>query len=383
MNFSLKRRIQVAFMCSFIIVLVMGLSSFYFLDKLNDDIQDKMASLNVESSLSDALRTSTLDILKIQRNFTNMKATDSDVKNLQNTLSTLSSQLTRMSTVYKKSEMKETITQTSIIVKKFTDFVEKSDNLNQNENPLVVDTIRDYSDDILNSYSNIVDKKFNIAQEKEAQIRTRVKQTKNHMLWTLLLTALGTLLISLIIPQRVSLPFRKISEAIRELQECNFDVSIYYKQDDEIGALSKDINKMIRNLKRFEELRADRISVELRKFDILANLVKKNVIVSNAEGELVYLNNSLYSLLNIKSDDVLQKNIKETILPESVKNVYEIALKRKTKIENEEVEFITKKIVDDELKEDEFKGFANIIPIRGKESVLDYYIMIISKEMFT
>jgi len=383
MNFSLKRRIQVAFMCSFIIVLVMGLSSFYFLDKLNDDIQNKMASLNVESSLSDALRTSTLDILKIQRNFSNKKATNSDIKRLQNTLENLSSQLKRMGSVYKKSEMKESITQKAIIVKKFTDFITKSDNLNQNTNPLVIETIRDYSDEVLNSYSDIVDKKFNIVQEKEVQIRTRVKQTKNHMLWTLLLTALGTLLISLIIPQRVSLPFRKISEAIRELQEGNFDVSIYYKQNDEIGELSKDINKMIANLKRFEELRTDRILVELRKFDILANLVKKNVIVANAEGELVYLNNSLYSLLNIKSDDVLQKNIKETILPESVKNVYEIALKRKTKIENEEVEFSTKRIVDDELKEGEFKGFANIIPIRGKESLLDYYIMIISKEMFT
>jgi hypothetical protein len=35
-----------------------------------------------------------------------------------------------------------------------------------------------------------------------------------------------------------------------------------------------------------------------------------------------------------------------------------------------------------EETEEVFQGYANVIPIRAKESNLDYYMMIISKEVF-
>ena len=38
----------------------------------------------------------------------------------------------------------------------------------------------------------------------------------------------------------------------------------------------------------------------------------------------------------------------------------------------------------EEEKEPEYlyEGYANVIPIRGKESSLDYYLMVLSKEVF-
>ena len=38
-----------------------------------------------------------------------------------------------------------------------------------------------------------------------------------------------------------------------------------------------------------------------------------------------------------------------------------------------------------EVKEEDFlfKGFANIIPIRGKKKSMDYYLMVLSKDMMT
>ncbi len=377
MNFSLKRRIFVAFLFSLLIVLVMGLTSFFFLNKLSNEIQSKMGRINVENTLNDAVRVSTIEVFKKQRVLLTEKASLEDIKELDNYLENLRDQLSKVEAVYKDVEMKKSIANMLGKVESTQDLIEKSEDLQENFSPVAVSL-----DGILDSYSKIVDKKFNSTQNQENQIRSSIGQTKNQMLWTLILTSLGTLLISMVIPGKISLPFRKISDAIRELQECNFDVSIYYNQNDEIGQLSREINKMIGSLKTFEELRTDRISVELRKFDTLANLVKKNVLVSDAEGKLVYLNNSLYSLLNVKSDDVIDKQIKETILPKGIKDAYEVALKRRTKIENESIEFKTKRIDGEEVLEEDFNGFANIVPIRGKESSLDYYIMIISEQMF-
>ena len=180
--------------------------------------------------------------------------------------------------------------------------------------------------------------------------------------------------------------------------------SIFYNQDDEIGEIAQEMNKMIQSMKKFEELRTDRITVEHKKFDILASLTKRYVLVANAKGELIYMNNQLYSLMDISSDEVLHKQISDILIPKSIREVYEMAIKRRTKIENATVEITRKKEIKEEDKEGEsnedvmedsgkqlvkeekemlFKGYANVVPIRGKESSLDYYLMVLSPELFS
>ena len=81
-----------------------------------------------------------------------------------------------------------------------------------------------------------------------------------------------------------------------------------------------------------------------------------------------------------------------------------MAIKRRSKIENAEV-IIPARVRDDDWDDDDddedreerseskvavveeelepiFKGYANVIPIRGKDSSLDYYLMVLSKEVF-
>jgi nitrogen fixation/metabolism regulation signal transduction histidine kinase len=232
------------------------------------------------------------------------------------------------------------------------------------------------------------------------------------MMIVLIIGFLGTIILALVIPGKIALPFKKIKDAIRELQDCNFDVSIYYSQDDEIGEIAREMNKMIHSFKVFEELRTDRISIENRKFDALANLVKKPVMVANADGKLIYMNNLLYSLLQCQSEDVLGKDMTDTVIPKSIIESYELAIKRRSKIDNaqilipakvHEVEEVSgdkelpkngkggdKEVAHDEIDDAEpktqeniFEGYANVIPIRGKESSLDYYLMVLSPEVFT
>jgi nitrogen fixation/metabolism regulation signal transduction histidine kinase len=251
-----------------------------------------------------------------------------------------------------------------------------------------INTIGELADKILDAFSEFQDMQYYQNEQRDKQIKTIISETRRYMLIVLIITFLITILMSLVIPGRIALPFKKINDAVRELQDCNFDVSIYYNQDDEIGELASEINKMISNMKYFEELRSDRISVEHRKFDILANMIKKNVLIANANGELIYLNNQMYKILNVESEDILSKKMEDT----SIKEAYELALKRRAKIDNAEI-IITHK-VKTEMQDDEgetievekevevFNGYANVIPIRAKESSLDYYMMILSPEMF-
>ena len=139
-------------------------------------------------------------------------------------------------------------------------------------------------------------------------------------------------------------------------------------------------------------------------------MVKRPVLVADTEGHIVYMNNRIYNILQVQSEDVIGKEMSEKFVPRSIISCFELAIKRRTKIENEEV-IIKKKLVAEllspepvtalmEEEHDEagpkeivepveakvetiYNGFANIIPIRGKSSAQDYYLMVLSTEVFS
>ncbi len=391
MNISLKKRIAISFALVNVMALIIGFTVFYFFDSLNEEIEHISTNSNLVGDLSDEISISAVTILKKQKKILTNKASKEDLEILKNECDNFHSQLERLNTYYTEMEIKTTISKMIGYVDALQTLLSKTslDNYRDTGN---LSAIGELADKILESFLDFQDIQYHQNMEKDKQLKEVIGETKRYMLWILIITFLTTILISLVIPGKISLPFKKINDAVRELQDCNFDVTIYYSQDDEIGELAEELNKMIGNMKTFEELRTDRISVELRKFDILANMIKKNVLIANARGELIYLNNQMYKVLNIDSESVLNKNMEDTLIPSSIKEAYELALKRRSKIDNAEIEIVNKKVIERELDsgeieeieevEEVFKGFANVIPIRAKESALDYYMMVLSEEMF-
>ncbi len=374
MNLSLRKRIGFAFVAAILVLLIQGGMVFFFLDNLSKDVQAFGAKFNQESTLIDEIRSSINQVFKEQRAL----IMNPKMAQEQGEASLLLERLLKKADqVYKTSEMKKAISSLEILNKQYRDFLQKIKQQKIRVDILSIETISDNMEEIYEEFST---QQFLHARQREQQIEFLVADTKRQMLITLIITFLGAILLSLIIPGKIAMPFRKIKAAIRELRDCNFDVSIHYEQEDEIGEVAKELNKLIASLKEFEALRVDRIEVEMKKFETLANLVKKNVLVTDSDGRLIYLNHNLYSLLDLSSDDIIGKEIQETTIPESIREAYLVALKRRTKVENAEV-LIEKRDDNGNLVE-HFQGFANVIPIRGRESSQDYYLMVLSKEVF-
>lgn len=388
MQLSLKRRVATSFIVANIVVLVMGFTVFFFLDSLNTQISTITVNSNKISLLTDEVRISAVSILKMQKKILTTKPTTEDLKRLENLCEGFQSQLQRLDSFYSEVEAKKIISRMQGYVESLKTIVSKSSLFYRDEEGL--STINELTDKILEAFSEFQDIQYFQNEQRDKQVKSIIGETRRNMLITLIITFLGTILLSLVVPGKIAMPFKKINDAVRELQDCNFDVSIYYDQDDEIGELARELNKMIINMKKFEQLRTDRISVEHRKFDTLANMVKKNIMISNAKGELIYMNNPMYALLEMQSDDVINKNITDTIMPDSIVETFEIAIKRRSKIENAEITIPKRnKVLNPETGEymyeetdEAYHGYANVIPIRAKESNLDYYMMIISKEVF-
>ncbi len=403
MNLSLKRRVEISFIVTIVLVLAISALVFNYLDSLNKEIEQITVKSNRVSSEIDNLRISAISILKHQRKIISGVPDKKTVKLLRERCETFSSQLQTLDAIYDAPEVKTVIVQMLTYVDSLMAILNKTSLFYRDT--VGISSVGDLADKILESFSEFQKIQYDRSVERDIQIKSIIKKTKQNMMIVLIIGFFVSIILGLIIPGKIALPFKKIKDAIRELQDCNFDVSIYYNQDDEIGEISHEMNKMIYGLKQFEELRTNRITVENRKFDALANLVKRPVLVADAEGKLRYMNNKLYSLLQVQTEDVIDKVMTDKQVPQSIIDCYDMAIKRRSKIENAEVVIHAKKTEVEEgenplaqgvksaeeseveiIEKDEpeiiYEGYANVIPIRGKESSLDYYLMVLSTEVF-
>jgi len=413
-NLSLKRRVAISFGIATLVVLVLAFTVFNYLDALNRKITEISSESDEVSSLIEAMRVSTVTILKYQRKILSNAPTEDIISKLISNCEDLISQTQRLDSMYVDPDINNVIRQMRSYSESLKIVLGKTSIYDRDTSGIA--NIGDFSDKILDAFAEFQNIQMAQSIERNRKIKSIITETKRNMMITLIIGFLGTIILALVVPGKISLPFKKIKDAIRELQDCNFDVSIYYGQDDEIGEIAREMNKMIRSFKVFEELRADRIQVENRKFDALANMVKKPILVANAAGQLIYMNNKLYSLLQVQSDDVIGKEMAEPIIPRSIIDSYNMAIKRRSKIENAEVAIFAR-VKEEEIvegggnlsvnhelydardvqaiaraKQKEknsdsedlvFSGFANVIPIRGKDSSLDYYLMVLSQEVFS
>ena len=436
MNLSLKNRVFLSFGLTIGLILTLCFLVFHFLNSLKHEfklINRKLLITEVRVSASGILRNHR--IMLASRDSSIRSSIGEDILE---TCSSLDFKLNKLKDICKDQKVKESLTQIpnddllQRILSSKENFTCKD--ITQNA-PFTNDSV----DQTLETYSVCSNIRLdeNPKDETDGSVTAKalrtlsislrnkyeevVKEISKTMMITLIIGVLGTIILGLILPSKIALPFKKIKDVIRELQNCNFDVNIYYNKDDEIGEIAREMNIMINSIKSFEERRSNKISVENRKFAALANMVKKPILVANAEGALIYMNNPLYALLQCQSEEVLGRPMKETVIPKSIIHCYELAIKRRSKIENEEV-IISKRteeaIDNGEKKEDMddtstyfskganeeiktnkakkehnaqeekegetlFQGYANVIPIRGKESSLDYYLMILSRKVIT
>ena len=412
MNLSLRGRVTWSFIIANIVVLGLTFIVFHYLNGLNKVIETITVKSNRRALLTDDIRISAVSLLKYQRRILTNRPSKEKVDRGIMLCERFASQLQTLDSLYKNQDAKKVVTKMNSYVDSLKITLSKGALFNRDSRG--VEIVGNLADKILDSFSEFQDIQYFETIERDKQIKKIITDTKRHMMIVLIIGFLFTIILALVIPGKIALPFKKIKDAIRELQDCNFDVSIYYSQDDEIGEIASEMNKMIQSFKVFEELRADRINLENRKFDALANLVRRPVLVANANGNLIYLNNQTYSLLQIQSEDVIGKEVAETVLPSTIIEAFELALKRRSKIENnainikarhqeesqengdaqkevpdsKEVEVVSGKdalSVENDVKASDYiyEGYANVIPIRGKESSLDYYLMVLSKEVFT
>ena len=217
MNLSLKKRIAISFIIANLAVLVLSFVVFHFLHNLNTNIESITSKSMRISSLTNEVRLSTLQILETQGVIlVSKKPSKSSLSRLRNKLKISKNQLKGLldekSQGQKElSELLAYVTSLEIVLKKSSSFHKNIVGLRK--------SIGDFFEKILNVFTKLQELQDNQSMKRDQQIREIIKDTKKKMMFTLIIGFFATILLGFIVPGKIALPFKKIKDALRELQD--------------------------------------------------------------------------------------------------------------------------------------------------------------------
>jgi PAS domain S-box-containing protein len=167
--------------------------------------------------------------------------------------------------------------------------------------------------------------------------------SSRNMILMIITTVLAGLAIGFFAPSKVVIPFKKLVAAIREVQAANFNVSVSIGGNDEIAELGDEFNKMVGEVRIFDDMKIKKIAFEKRKLDALSNIIDSGVIVLSVEGEIVYMSRTLYEILGLTSERILHASIEESPLPRELKTLFRESIERKDRFEKRKWSFTYKR----------------------------------------
>jgi PAS domain S-box-containing protein len=142
---------------------------------------------------------------------------------------------------------------------------------------------------------------------------------KRNMGIILAFTGISSLLLGLYLPRKIVMPIRRLTNLIKRAQEEDFRVNIDVTSNDEIGELGRFINRMMDEIRVFDELKVRKITEERRRLEVLANLLHEGVILVDRDGRICYINPTALEFFGLNLSDVEGRPLKDIPLDEPLR----------------------------------------------------------------
>jgi len=115
------------------------------------------------------------------------------------------------------------------------------------------------------------------------------------------------------IPYRLHKAIYEVEQLIEEISSGNYQVDIdssIYDQDKDFQELVNALNKMLEIITRFDQAKADKIFEHHQRLQLLINLLPQSILITGANGDVVYCNEPLRKRFPMISETV---NLNELI----------------------------------------------------------------------
>jgi two-component system nitrogen regulation sensor histidine kinase NtrY len=132
----------------------------------------------------------------------------------------------------------------------------------------------------------------------------------------------------------ITIPIMRLADGTRRIAEGDLDFSLDVQSDDEIDSLVAAFNKMTSDLRigrqqlelSAQMLRKQNIEIEERRqyMEIVLKNVSAGVVTIDANGLITTLNTAAEQMLNLRADDILNRNYKDLLSGPQLKMAEEI-----------------------------------------------------------
>lgn len=116
---------------------------------------------------------------------------------------------------------------------------------------------------------------------------------------------------SLLLAGFIVRPLHGIMQATRSISEGNYDIEIKAASSDELGALARDFNGMVRKLRGYRDLNIQQIMAEKRKSEAIIQSIDDGLVVLNAEMKIEDINPTAAHIFGKQVEDLKGRHLLE------------------------------------------------------------------------
>lgn len=138
-------------------------------------------------------------------------------------------------------------------------------------------------------------KKLQVHRDELALFTARAKR---NVLTIIMITFMVSIYLIFIFPVRIVKPISTISSMIRRAEAGDFDVAVQSTSSDEIGQLAQFFNQMMKQVRRYDRLKTEKIAQQQKKVEGIVSLVREGVLILNHAREITVINKQVYEWLS-------------------------------------------------------------------------------------
>jgi PAS domain S-box-containing protein len=321
MRLSLGAKVQLGFFSAVVLVLVIGVMAFIYLGRINHEVQDVLKKDILFARAGEALKISFLETRRAEKNYL-VFGQDRDIKEYEFFLAKLKETLQEGKDVARKDETRDKYRAIEQHLQHYEQIFARLLTVPSEAREEVRRVSQELSE-VGQRISTLADE---IADAKWAELTMQAHDAdriesvaKRNMGIILGFTGISSLLLGLYLPRKIVLPIRKLTNLIKRAQEEEFRINIDVTSDDEIGELGRFINRMMDQIRIFDDLKVRKITEERRRLEVLSNLLREGVILVDCDGRVCYINPAALDSFGLSQSDVEGRLLKEVPLDAPMK----------------------------------------------------------------
>lgn len=321
MRLSLGGKVQLGFFSAVALVVVIGVMAFIYLGRINHEVQDVLQKDILFARAGEAIKIFFLETRRAEKNYL-VFGQDRDIREYEFFLAKLKEALQEGKEAARKDETRGKYR----AIEQHLQQYEQTFSRLLTVPPEARDEIRRVSQELGDIGQRIATLADEIADTRWAELEMHAQDAdrietvaKRNMGIILAFTGISSLLLGLYLPRKIVVPIRRLTDLIRRAQEEEFRVNIDVTSNDEIGELGRFINRMMDQIRVFDDLKVRKITEERRRLEVLANLLHEGVILVGDDGRVCYINPAALEFLGLNLSDVEGRPLKEVPLDEPLR----------------------------------------------------------------